>query len=266
MAAPHVLPGDALALACAYVGSTVSSCVVALRATCPAARVTADLARALAAHLRLELPRSAPRKTRAATSDPFALLVAAERRRRAARDDDAWALWISFHVNDCAARVAKALAADPALATHAMASFEHRTLLFCAAWRGRSRCVKRLLAAGADADAADARGCTPLIVAAWANREAVVRSLLRHRGAGGVDGAVSLGAEGEPPQTSSCGNRGAATAVAWAHRKNLHHIELLCTQEAMRRDETARQEAAAGAGPSAAGPGSSRPTSRRRRV
>jgi hypothetical protein len=216
--APHLLPGDALALTLSYLGSTLETCGAAeLRATCPKARISAEVARGLADHLRLALPKKTARTTRAQAGDPFVILAATDRRRiaaeRAARDRVAWALWIAFHDSDCAARLRRALRADPALATHRIASFEHRTLLFCAAWRGRPSCVDGLLEAGADANARDARDCTPLIVASWAGRDAVVYRLLEVRG-------IDLYMSGETPQTSSCGNRGSANAHTWARRKN----------------------------------------------
>ena len=217
------LPGETLAHVCAYVSDTsVAECLV-LRLTCSAGVVTNDLAVPVAQHLQLVLPRGG-RVTRAKTGDPFAALLGAERRQREAermqRDRTVWRFWMALHKADGAARLRKALGEDRKLATHRLAFFAERSLLFLAAWRGRVRCVRALLDCGASATEADALGCTPLIVAAWAGRAAVVDVLLR---APGVDGP-HLGVAGEPPQSSSCGGRGPKTAADWARRKGLLHV------------------------------------------
>eukprot|EP01045_Picozoa_sp_COSAG04_P026835 COSAG04_NODE_3807_length_2511_cov_2.242537_2_plen_75_part_00 len=54
---------------------------------------------------------------------------------------------------------------------------------------------------GADVNATDDHGFSPLLMAAWAGRLAVVEWLLTRDD-------VELGLEGVPPQSSSCGGRG----------------------------------------------------------
>ena len=57
---------------------------------------------------------------------------------------------------------------------------QRATPLLAAAFNGRARAAKALLAAGARPDGAAADGTTPLAVAAWHGDAAVARVLLRH--------------------------------------------------------------------------------------
>jgi ankyrin repeat protein len=61
-----------------------------------------------------------------------------------------------------AARVAALLAADGSAAAVDARDWLEQTPLHCAAMGGRDALARQLLAAGADPDAADESGCTPL--------------------------------------------------------------------------------------------------------
>ena len=101
-----------------------------------------------------------------------------------------------------------------------------------AAWRGRVKCVTLLLESGADSGA-DAFGCTPLLVAAWAGRGPVVKRLLRNPAI-----LQDILRKGEPPQSSSCGGRGPKPAAEWARRKG--YVQIADTLErAARRPKQA---------------------------
>lgn len=154
------------------------------------------------------------RRTRLREDPVRALRNAYGRQKISARqraDRACWQLWIDMHKADVASRLNKAVTADPTLANHRIAFFEHRTLAMLAAWRGRRRCLETLLGHGAEVDAADDRDFSPLLFAAWAGHPKLVRVIIKHQ--------VNLARTGEPPQSSSCGGRGPKTALEWAKRK-----------------------------------------------
>lgn len=214
------LPADALAHVCELTGRNLEDALPRLRAASKALAVTRDLGRGVARFLGLELPRKrAGRTTRSQSEDPWrALCNALARKRRAARgnrDLAAWEVWRRLHEGDCATYLARALREDPQLVHHGLEFFAGRTLLFLAAWRDRPRCVKLLLAGGATPQLTDDRGCSPLIVAAWAGSVGAVAALVRDRNA-----RQTLLWRGEPPQRSGCGGQRPYTALQWALRKS----------------------------------------------
>lgn len=176
---------------------------------------------AMAARHGVSLPRAGSKFATRSKRDlrsAFFLSWKAQRAQRALLADKlVWDLWLRFHKADAAAAVAKVLREQAWLDVGHQLSFYHgATLLHLAARRGRLRCVKLLLAAGADRDGLDAGGFTPLAMAAWSNRANVVAHLLE-RGA-------DVRPRGIPPCTSSCGGRGPHTAEEWAARKGFDAI------------------------------------------
>ena len=122
-------------------------------------------------------------------------------------------LWSAIWGSDAAAKLRTSLDEHPLLDA-AAPSLHHAggTLLHLAARRNRQRCVRLLVErVGADIDARDDGGMTPLLGAAWAGHLAIVQYLLMH----GAD----CTAKGEPPMSSVCGGKGAFTAEEWAVRK-----------------------------------------------
>jgi hypothetical protein len=128
------LPTEALGHVLTFAGSTVQCCA-SLRATSLGGAVSEDLARSVARHLGLDLPRRAAPTTRDKSGQPFAsyaarlscyisrlelqtlvyllfrMLAACERRRGLALatelDRSAWQLWMALHKGDCAAKSAR---------------------------------------------------------------------------------------------------------------------------------------------------------------
>jgi len=84
-----------------------------------------------------------------------------------------------------AARSAGASAAAPSVPAAASAATQATTDLHAAAWQGDAATVRRLAAAGADLNARDPFGSTPLIIAATFGRAEVARAL--------VDAGADLG-------------------------------------------------------------------------
>lgn len=197
-----------------------------LRATSCADRLTNrdQLWYSMAAKHGVQLPQPSSRfATRASKRDlrcSFWTAVAAQLVQRTLLADKlVWDLWLKLHKSDAAAAVHKALKSHPWLDVNHRLQFYHgSSLLHLAARRGRLRCVRLLVEQhGADADALDGGNFTPLSMAAWSNRKAVVMFLLRSCNA-------DTRPRGTPPMTSSCGGRGPHTAEEWAARKGFDDI------------------------------------------
>ena len=129
--------------------------------------------------------------------------------------------------SDCAAHVRRTLSSwedSGSLVNHAVASLEHRTLLYYACWYGRCATARMLLHEyQASPWKVDDHHASPLLVASWAGQTRVVRLLLqtalivKDDSHGRLQQHMEL--PGIPPLTSSCGGKGPKSAVVWAERK-----------------------------------------------
>ena len=175
---------------------------------------------------------AAPRRPR---GELFALLLRAEaqrRRRDAIRHDELLrSAYAGFCKRDGAAPLRALLArfAAPLNVNHSHSLLEGNTLLNLAARCGALNCARELHARGADVDAADWGGFTPLINAAWRGDAHMVRWLVK----AGADVTLRGSSQG----------RGPFTAAEWALRRGHGDVLALLGQaEEPRRDgEDARK-------------------------
>ena len=187
-----------------------------LRALLSLEWVVRGLAQQSSGDAAIPLPTSCARRTRLSAGDPFLALIKGlmrvRRNKARAMDSACWKLWMKLHSRDHQALLRRAVVDRPELCRHRLSFYGERTLAMLAAWRGRLKCLKAALEYGADPDAVDVGGFSPLLFAAWANHLHVIKYLLRHHD-------VALDRKGEPPLSSSCGGTGPKTALEWATRK-----------------------------------------------
>ena len=150
-------------------------------------------------------------------------------------DDDAMAAAREAYAASFAEAVARARAAGEGSQTIRLAIPEELACLvppLCdAAREGDSREVARLIAAGADVDATDLSGASPLRVAASRGRAGVCRQLLDAGAAVGcADAGVSqpAGAHWRCEDAASCRSRHRLAGCSWQHRAAFGGAEWVC--------------------------------------
>lgn len=175
------LPDDALARVLIELHPAGMLAASATCATWGLAANREQLWRALGSSFKVDLPP--PRRAGSSTRHSanlkrafFSGWVRMKKAERLATERACWRIWLKLHKSDAVALVKREHAMHPELHSHPISFYSERRLAALAAWRGRVNVVKHLLAeCGADVNAADELGFTPLMMASWAGRPAVVR-------------------------------------------------------------------------------------------